>query len=196
VAWQGGQPGARGCGKIPRLPRSRQSSTAVSAAAAAAATAAVEQAAADTAIAVTAMAAAEADASAAAGSWAMVVAAADQGNAAAQFYVGEMYVSGEVGVKKDLPLGKRYLELSAAQGNEEAVVLLKELRKCVACGKLDVHHKICSRCYNRRFCDATCQLRHWNSAVDPHKHNCVKRRQAVGAGRSSSEHADPSPDNN
>ena len=105
--------------------------------------------------------------------------AADQGNASSQFMVGVVYsyARGAVGVKKDLPLGKMYLELSAAQGEETAVTLLKELRKCVTCGKLDVHHMICSRCHNRRYRGATCQLRHWNSATDPHTLNCVKRRE-------------------
>jgi TPR repeat protein len=107
--------------------------------------------------------------------------AADQGDADSQFFVGQMYARGEVGVKKDLPLGKRYLELSAAQGccraSAAAAALLKELRKCVACGKLDVHHMICSRCHNRRYCNASCQLQHWNSATDPHKLNCVERRE-------------------
>jgi len=121
--------------------------------------------------------------------------AADQGNELAQFSVGKIYALGKVGVKKDLPLGKTYLELSAAQGYERAVTLLKDLRKCVACGKLDVHHMVCKRCYNRRYCDRTCQLRHWNSATGPHKLHCVKRREAAEAGGSSSEHADPSADN-
>jgi len=121
--------------------------------------------------------------------------AADQGNADAQFVVGAWFALGK-GVKKDLPLGKRYLELSAAQGCGSAVALLKELRKCVTCGKLDVHHMVCSRCHNRRYCDASCQLQHWNSSVDPHKLHCVKRRQPVEVGGSSSETADPSADNN
>ena len=86
--------------------------------------------------------------------------AADQGDPPAQVFVGAVYASGVAGVKKDLPLGERYLELSAAQGSEDSVKLLMALRKCVACGKLDVHHMICSRCYNRRYCDATCQLQH------------------------------------
>jgi TPR repeat protein len=125
---------------------------------------------------------------------------ADLGHADAEYHLGKAYACGEgvyTGViKKDLPLGKRYLELSAAQGFEDAVALLKELRKCVACGKLDVHHMICSRCYNRRYCDTTCQLRHWESATDPHKLHCVKRRAAAEAGGSSSERVDPSSDNN
>jgi TPR repeat protein len=83
--------------------------------------------------------------------------AADQGNSFAQFRVGTWNARGD-GVKKDLPLGKRYLELSAAQGFEEAAAVLKELRKCVACGKLDVHHMICSQCRNVRYCDKGCQL--------------------------------------
>jgi len=120
--------------------------------------------------------------------------AADHGNAAAQLFVGEWYARGK-GVTKDLPLGKTYLELSAAQGGEEAVALLKELRKCVACGKLDVHHMICKRCYNRRYCDRTCQLRHWNSATEPHKLHCVERRESAGAGGSSSAPMDYSADN-
>jgi hypothetical protein len=104
-----------------------------------------------------------------------------------------MYAQG-TGAKKDLPLGKMHLKLSAAQGSEAAVALLKELRKCVACGKLDVHHMICSQCRNRRYCDKGCQLRHWNSAADPHKLHCVKRREATAAGVSSSERAGPGAD--
>jgi hypothetical protein len=115
--------------------------------------------------------------------------AADQGQSAAQFLVGEIYACGAPGIQKDLPLGKRYLELCAAQGDQDAVSLLKELRKCVACGKLDVHLMICSQCRNRRYCDKGCQLWHWNSATDPHKLHCVKRREATGAGGSSSERA-------
>ena len=78
---------------------------------------------------------------------------------------------------------------------QPAVTLLKELCKCVACGKLDVHHMVCSRCHNRRYCDATCQLRHWHSPADPHKIHCVKRRESAESGFSS-ERADPSTDNN
>jgi len=95
-------------------------------------------------------------------------------------------------VKKDLPLGNAYLELSAAQGSDDAVALLKELRKCVGCGKLDVHQLVCKRCYNRRYCNATCQLQHWNNPTDPHQLNCVKRRESPRA----SEVTDPSADNN
>ena len=100
--------------------------------------------------------------------------AADQGDAEGQYIVGKIYGLGE-GVKKNLPLGKTYLELSAAQGEQKAVALLKELRKCVACGKLDVHHMICSQCRNVRYCDALCQLRHWQSPADPHKLHCCPR---------------------
>jgi len=118
--------------------------------------------------------------------------AADQGDTLAQFVVGRCLALGK-GVKKDLPLGKRYLELSAAQGFKDAVMLLKQLRQCVACGRLDVHHMICSQCRNRRYCDKGCQLWHWNSATDPHKLHCVKRREAVGSGSGA---ADPSADEN
>ena len=113
--------------------------------------------------------------------------AADQGNVTSQFQVGELYARGGVGVKKDLPLGKTYLELSAAQGYEVAIELLKELRKCVACGKLDVHHMICSWCRNVRYCGKGCQLRHWESPTDPHRPHCGRRREVAGAGGSSSE---------
>jgi TPR repeat protein len=102
--------------------------------------------------------------------------AADQGGAAAQFLVGKIYASGEVGVKKDLPLGTRRLERSAAQGLEWAVMLLKDLRKCVACGELDVHHMICAWCRNVRYCDGRCQLRHWHW----HKPHCGRRREVAG----------------
>jgi hypothetical protein len=110
--------------------------------------------------------------------------AADQGDEVAQFAVGKWYARGEVGVKKDLHLGKRFLELSAAQGREDAAEVLKELRKCVACGSLDVHHMVCSRCHNKRYCDAMCQGRHWESTTDPHKLHCVKRLESAGAGGS------------
>ena len=121
--------------------------------------------------------------------------AADQGDAAAQWLVGTLFALRDEGFKKDLPLGKRYLELSAAQGFEEADTRLRELRKCLACGKLDVHHMICSWCRNRRYCDAGCQLRHWNCPADPHKLHCVKRRESAGAEGSSSAPVDYSADN-
>jgi len=108
------------------------------------------------------------------------------GDVNAQYLVGEKYGLGILaGVRKNLPLGKRYLELGAAQGDEDAVALLKELRKCVACGELDVHHLICSRCRNRRYCGKDCQRQHWNSPVDPHSLHCVPRRESAGAGGSS-----------
>jgi TPR repeat protein len=105
---------------------------------------------------------------------------ADLGSAGAQFAIGKRFARGHY-VKKDLPLGKMYLELCAAHGRHasaslDAVALLRELRKCVACGKLDVHHMICSRCRNVRYCDAACQLRHWNSPADPHTLHCSPRR--------------------
>jgi hypothetical protein len=94
-----------------------------------------------------------------------------------------------VGVKRDLPLGKKYLELSAAQGFEKAAALTTEIRRCVACGEFVVHHLLCSRCHNMRYCDRRCQLEH---CVKLH---CVMRRESAGAGGSSSESADPSDDN-
>jgi len=45
--------------------------------------------------------------------------AADRGDAGAQLLTGGLLARGGGGVKKDLPLGKRYLELSAAAGNED-----------------------------------------------------------------------------
>ena len=117
--------------------------------------------------------------------------AADQGNTGAQWLVGELFAHGAVGVEKDLPLGKKYLELSAAQGFGRAAALLKELRKCVACGELVLHHIICSRCHNKRCYNAQCQMKHWDSATDPHKLHCFMRRESAGALGSSSEPADP-----
>jgi hypothetical protein len=110
---------------------------------------------------------------------------ADQGDASAQLLIGALYGRGGGGVKRRLPLGKRYLELSAAAGNEAAVALLKELRKCVACGELDVHHMICSQCRNVRYCGKGCQLLHWKHPTAPHTLHCVKRRESAGAGGSS-----------
>ena len=110
--------------------------------------------------------------------------AADHGDAGAQLLIGALYARGGGGVKKRLPLGKSYLQLSAAAGKEAAVTLLKELRKCLACGELDVHHMICSRCRKARYCDKGCQLRHW--IADKHRLHCVRRRESAdGAGGSS-----------
>ena len=76
----------------------------------------------------------------------------------------------------------QFLALYMAQGEQEAVALLKEPRKCVACGKMDVHHMICSRCRRVRYCDGPCQLRHWTSATDPHRLHSVRRRAWTGSG--------------
>ena len=92
-----------------------------------------------------------------------------------------------VGVMKDLPLGKKYLELSAAQGFERAAALLKEIRKCMACGKLVLHHLICLRCHDMRYC---------NIPTDPYKLNYVEWRESLEAGGSSPEPAYPSADSN
>jgi len=108
---------------------------------------------------------------------------ADQGDASAQLLIGALLARGGGGVKRSQPVGKRYLELSAAAGNEAASTLLKELRKCVGCGELDVHHMICSQCRDARYCDDDCQLRHWQCPTHPHKPHCVRRREAAtGAG--------------
>ena len=58
-----------------------------------------------------------------------------------------------------------------------AVAYLNELRKCVACGKLDVHHMVCAWCHNVRYSEGTCQLRHWHRQ----KPHCGRRRE-VAAG--------------
>jgi TPR repeat protein len=110
---------------------------------------------------------------------------ADEGLAGAQYFL-------EGDVKKDLPMGKIYLELSAASGVPPAVEHLKELRKCVSCGELDVHHLICSQCRKVRYCDKECQLLHWRDPTDSHKLRCCRRRESAGAGGSSSERADSS----
>jgi len=107
---------------------------------------------------------------------------ADQGDASGQLLIGALYGRGGGGVKRNVQLGKRYLELSAAAGNEAAVALLKELRKCVACGELDVHHMICPLCRDVRYCDRECQLLHWRCPTHPHKPRCVPRRESAGAG--------------
>ena len=115
---------------------------------------------------------------------------ADQGDASAQLGIGALLARGGGGVKRNQPLGKRYLELSAAAGNEAAVTLLKELRKCVGCGELDVHHMICSQCRDARYCDDDCQQRHCQCPTHPHKLNCVPRRELAGAG-GASDHVEP-----
>jgi hypothetical protein len=116
--------------------------------------------------------------------------AADQGDAGAQCYVGTRHARGE-GVKKDLPLGKRYLELSSAQGDAEANALLRELRKCVSCGELDVHHLICSQCRTVRYCDKECQVLHWQCPTDSHKLHCVQRHESAGVGGRPAERVKP-----
>jgi hypothetical protein len=107
---------------------------------------------------------------------------ADQGDVSAQLLIGALLARGGGGVKRNQPLGKRYLEISAAAGNDAAVTLLKELRKCVGCGELDVHHMMCSQCRNARYCDDDCQARHWQCPTHPHKPHCVRRRESVEVG--------------
>jgi len=116
---------------------------------------------------------------------------ADQGDVSAQLLIGALLARGGGGVRKNQPLGKRYLELSAAAGNEAAVTLMKELRKCVGCGELDVHHMICSQCRDARYCDDDCQLRHWQCPTHPHKLQCVPRREAAAADGGSSDNVVP-----
>ena len=53
--------------------------------------------------------------------------AAEQGYAPSQFSMGSSYVDG-CGVEKNLSEAKKWLGKAAAQGHEQAVELLKELR--------------------------------------------------------------------
>ena len=73
----------------------------------------------------------------------------DQGDVIAQLLIGALYGRGGGSVRKRLPLGKRYLELRAAAGNEAAVTLLKELRLPAAALAVPTHpHK--PHVWNRR----------------------------------------------
>ena len=58
-----------------------------------------------------------------------------------------------VGVKQCNWTAKTFLTLAAAQGYEKSIALLKEIRQCVYCETLDVHHLICGRCRLVRYCN-------------------------------------------
>ena len=80
--------------------------------------------------------------------------AAAQGCKIAQYWVGKMYADG-AGVKKmDNWTAKTFLTLAAAQRCDDSIALLKEIRKCVYCSTLDVHHLICGRCRLVRYYNA------------------------------------------
>ena len=65
-----------------------------------------------------------------------------------------MYAEGTGMKKMDNWTAKHFLTLAAAQGCEDSIAMLQEIRKCVYCGTLDVHHLICGRCRLVRYCNA------------------------------------------
>ena len=86
--------------------------------------------------------------------------AAAQGCKVSQYSLGKMYADGTGVKKKDNMTAKTFLTLAAAQGCEKSIALLKEIRRCVYCGTLDVHHMICGRCRLVRYCNAGSGLTH------------------------------------
>jgi hypothetical protein len=77
--------------------------------------------------------------------------AADVGNAWAQSRIGWAYMKGQGGYSKNIQLARRYIKVSAAQGDDKAVALLKEWNACAHCGTASAP-KICSGCITTRYC--------------------------------------------
>jgi len=104
--------------------------------------------------------------------------AADLGHAAAQRCIGWAYRHGDGGYEKNIQLARQYIKASAAQGDEDAVALLKEWNACAHCGTTSAA-KVCSGCittHYRRYCDAECQLAQWTGPADVHRAHCGGRR--------------------
>lgn len=53
-----------------------------------------------------------------------IIKSGDEGNSQGQYYAGELYLTGSVNVKKDFNTARRYFELSAGQGDPEALTVL------------------------------------------------------------------------
>jgi TPR repeat protein len=60
--------------------------------------------------------------------------AADLGVALAQRRIGNAYMRGNDGYSKNIQLARKYIKASSAQGNVDAVALLKEWNACAHCG--------------------------------------------------------------
>jgi TPR repeat protein len=101
--------------------------------------------------------------------------AADLGHARCQYRVGWAYMEGRGGYEKNAQLARQYIKASAAQGNVEAVALLKKLNACAHYGT-DAAPKVCPRCMTARYCNAVCQRHHWTDPADPHRALCGGRR--------------------
>jgi hypothetical protein len=101
--------------------------------------------------------------------------AADTGHASSQYNIGEAYKDGVGGYDKNNELVRRYIKASAAQGNNAAIAMLKEMNACSQCGA-DAAPDVCSGCMTERYCNPGCQLAHWTDATDPHRAHCGGER--------------------
>ena len=104
--------------------------------------------------------------------------AADRGHAAAQRCIGMAYRQGEGGYETNIQFARQYIMASAAQGEDIAVVLLKEWNACAHCGTTPAA-KVCKGCIKThycRYCDAECQLAQWKGPANPHRAHCGGRR--------------------
>jgi len=103
---------------------------------------------------------------------------ADMGHAGCQYRIGVAYRHGHGGYEMSIQLARQYIKASAAQGEDDAVALLKEWNACAHCGTTPAA-KVCSGCITTRYCrycDAECQLAQWTGPADLHRAHCGGRR--------------------
>jgi TPR repeat protein len=113
--------------------------------------------------------------------------AALQGDAQAQWDLGEMFRRGDLYFRVKMHLARKYIEMAAEQGHPEAVERLEESRpdrlRCVFCGAGDAPSE-CGGCHRVRYCNIECSIAHWGhgggfafalgGAEEPHRHTCAR----------------------
>jgi TPR repeat protein len=114
--------------------------------------------------------------------------AALQGNADAQWELGEILRQGELHCGVKMKLARKYLNMAAEQGHPDAIARLDEMNRerlhCELCGADDAPSE-CALCHRVRYCDLECSHEHWRhgdgflfpargAAEDPHEDTCKR----------------------
>jgi hypothetical protein len=114
--------------------------------------------------------------------------AALQGNAEAQWQLGEILRKGELHCGVKLKRARKYYYLAAAQGHPDAIARLEEMNRerlhCALCGAADAPSE-CALCHRVRYCNLECSREHWRrgggfrfpargAAEAPHEDTCKR----------------------
>jgi TPR repeat protein len=77
--------------------------------------------------------------------------AAASGFALAQTKLGTLHQAGKKGLEKNFWKAKELFELSAAQGDADAIAALKKMRSCAGCGAAHAKYR-CTLCKETKYC--------------------------------------------